>query len=431
MAIVDQATLGQIAILSLDADPSIAGLAAPIGSLGLLDNNTNGFIWLKTGAANTAWVLIPRLASSTQLTQGGFVFADASGNLITNTARAYWDGAGRFAFGSNAPTAPQSTLHLDRGTGVGSHIRFTAGTTTGQTAGDGTEFGIDDAGNAEIKQYENSSINFLTNNVLKMSITNTGVTTITNGTAGVALTLTPGWSGGLGSWLNIDTTGPSGIGTGGPGANAWIAYAAGPGNWFTNSLLGDICYRNSNGRILWGISGNNYNMAMLTNGDVVHAQGIRVGNTTNTTGGNIRYVADSDVQAYVGGAWRSLVNDGYWEASATASTTTTSSTDVLMSGMTLTPPAGTYMAWFSGSVGQSAANNTVTVSIYAGGSQIAHTQRVNTPTLTFSAGAARTTVATNGVVTVNGSQAVEIRWRRNAGTATCDQRTFNLIQVNI
>lgn len=431
MAIVDQATLGQIAILSLDADPSIAGLAAPIGSLGLLDNNTNGFIWLKTGAANTAWVLIPRLASATQLATNGFVFADASGNLITNTARAYWDGAGRFSFGSNAPAAPQSTLHLDRGTGVGSHIRFTAGTTTGQTSGDGAEFGIDDAGNAEIKQYENSSINFFTNNVLKMSITNTGVTTITNGTGGVAITMTPGWSGGVGSWINIDTTGPSGIGTGGAGANAWIGYAASAGNWFTNAAAGDICYRNSGGRILWGISPNNYNMAMLTNGDVVHAQGIRVGNTTDTTGGNIRYVADSDVQAYVGGAWRSLVNDGYWEASATASTTTTSSTDVLMSGMTLTPPAGTYMAWFSGSVGQSAADNTVTVSIYAGGSQIAHTQRVNTPTPTFSAGAARTTVATNGVVTVNGSQAVEIRWRRNAGTATCDQRTFNLIQVNI
>jgi hypothetical protein len=54
------------------------------------------------------------------------------------------------------------------------------------------------------------------------------------------------------SWINLSSTGSSGIGTGGAGINAWIAYSSAAGNWFSNSAIGDICYRNTSGKLLFG-----------------------------------------------------------------------------------------------------------------------------------------------------------------------------------
>jgi len=41
----------------LTTDPSVTGVAAPIGSLGSRDNAGTGELWLKTGVADTAWAL--------------------------------------------------------------------------------------------------------------------------------------------------------------------------------------------------------------------------------------------------------------------------------------------------------------------------------------------------------------------------------------
>lgn len=73
------------------------------------------------------------------------------------------------------------------------------------------------------------------------------------------LTLTP-FTGG--SWINLPTTGPSGIGTGGAGANCLIGYAQSAGHWFTNAAPGDVAYRNNGGRILWGNTGGDALMAL-------------------------------------------------------------------------------------------------------------------------------------------------------------------------
>jgi len=43
-----------------------------------------------------------------------------------------------------------------------------------------------------------------------------------------------------------------GIGSGGAGQNTWIAYAGATNQWFGGALIGDICYRNLNGRLLFG-----------------------------------------------------------------------------------------------------------------------------------------------------------------------------------
>jgi hypothetical protein len=70
-----------------------------------------------------------------------------------------------------------------------------------------------------------------------------------------------------GSWIDIPigTNFASGIGNGGPGVSPWIAYAGSPGFWFSNSALGDICYRNVTGSLLFGNSAGVYTMQILNN----------------------------------------------------------------------------------------------------------------------------------------------------------------------
>lgn len=59
-----------------------------------------------------------------------------------------------------------------------------------------------------------------------------------------------------GAWIDLPTSGPSGIGTGGAGSNPFLAYCSGTGNWFTETVAGDIGIRNASGnRIYLGITG--------------------------------------------------------------------------------------------------------------------------------------------------------------------------------
>jgi len=69
------------------------------------------------------------------------------------------------------------------------------------------------------------------------------------------------------SWIDIPavTGKASGIGSGGAGQNAWIGYAGKASNWFTNSIAGDICYRNTSGKLLFGNTGGNAAMAISGN----------------------------------------------------------------------------------------------------------------------------------------------------------------------
>jgi hypothetical protein len=70
-----------------------------------------------------------------------------------------------------------------------------------------------------------------------------------------------------GSWIDIPvvTGKASGIGSGGVGANAWVAYAGLAQQWFTNSSAGDICYRNIGGKLLFGNTDGNAVMAISAN----------------------------------------------------------------------------------------------------------------------------------------------------------------------
>lgn len=118
------------------------------------------------------------------------------------------------------------------------------------------------------------------------------------------------------------------------------------------------------------------------------------------------------------------------EVSATADTTTTSTTDVLINSMTITPVSGSYLVKFSSTVDHSNQNVAVVVSLYTGGVLKADSVRSTIPrTNAIGAITMSLCVAINGLVTVNGAQAIEIRWKTSAGTATAHQRTMDILRI--
>jgi len=129
-----------------------------------------------------------------------------------------------------------------------------------------------------------------------------------------------------------------------------------------------------------------------------------------------------------GGIWQQgLYNQ---EVSFTSTLTTTSTTDVLLTGMTITPPAGTYLVIFSTWLTHSQGNQSVTMSIYAGGSQVAASVRAAIPFVgALSAITQDMPLTTNGIVTVNGSQAIAIEWHTTAGTASAHTGTLDVLKI--
>lgn len=119
------------------------------------------------------------------------------------------------------------------------------------------------------------------------------------------------------------------------------------------------------------------------------------------------------------------------QVTATANATTTSGTDAVINTMTITPVAGTYLAMFSAVIQQAGAGQSVTISIYSGGTQDATSVRDFAPFDggTLSATSASCCAFTHGVYTVNGSQAIAVEWHVSGSTATCFQRKLSLIRL--
>lgn len=119
------------------------------------------------------------------------------------------------------------------------------------------------------------------------------------------------------------------------------------------------------------------------------------------------------------------------EVTATADTTTTSASDVLINAMTITPPAGTYIVWFSTTVDHSNQSVAVVLSIYVGGALVTDSVRsVVTRPNAIGANSLTQSIAIQNIVAVNGSQAIEARWNRaSVGTATAHQRTLSILRV--
>ena len=79
---------------------------------------------------------------------------------------------------------PVVKLHQDSGTATATTQKFTAGSTTGQTASDGFDMGIDASGNAELRQREALPLTLYTNNAAAVTVLsggNTGIGTTAPG----------------------------------------------------------------------------------------------------------------------------------------------------------------------------------------------------------------------------------------------------------
>lgn len=109
---------------------------------------------------------------------------------------------------------------------------------------------------------------------------------------------------------------------------------------------------------------------------------------------------------------------------ASTTTTTTSTTAVALDFMSVTPPAGTYLITAMVTLGLSANASLGYIQIYSGG--VAQGVEMN---MRRGNQNIQTVVAAQAKVTVNGAQAVEIRWRVSAGTGTADGRSLSYHKV--
>lgn len=115
----------------------------------------------------------------------------------------------------------------------------------------------------------------------------------------------------------------------------------------------------------------------------------------------------------------------FLEVNAAGDITTTSTTDVVATGMTITPGAGTYSVKFSTQLQSSTGGGQVFTTVYGNASAITNSQRQFIRTGIFG-GNVRLTQVNTASVTVAASQAIDIRWRVNAGTGTMGNRSLTL-----
>jgi hypothetical protein len=70
-------------------------------------------------------------------------------------------------------------------------------------------------------------------------------------------------------WVDFPVAGFTGLGTGGPGGNPWIATVTSKGNWFADSQPGDLAYRNTHGALLLGATRDRADLKIVSGGGQV------------------------------------------------------------------------------------------------------------------------------------------------------------------
>jgi hypothetical protein len=150
------------------------------------------------------------------------------------------------------------------------------------------------------------------------------------------------------------------------------------------------------------------------------ASGLRTATTVVAINGSTAPVAGQHLVATstTNATWKTVVPlSSTTIVEESTGTSTGSTTFGLLSGMTITPAAGTYTVVFSGDILVSEGNGNCAISIYSGGSVVTASQR------TFSTTASGVTNSTMSCsfsaiakVTVNGSQAIEGRWKTTSGS---------------
>lgn len=123
----------------------------------------------------------------------------------------------------------------------------------------------------------------------------------------------------------------------------------------------------------------------------------------------------------------SSIASGVNAYNVTASDTfsTSSTTDTILTGITYTPPSGTYGAWFSANLNVGTNNARSQCVIFKDGTAVNDTRRT-------SQGAGsnfKTNFQTLGIISVNGSQALDVRVNVSSGSIDITGRSFLLIRL--
>jgi hypothetical protein len=106
---------------------------------------------------------------------------------------------------------------------------------------------------------------------------------------------------------------------------------------------------------------------------------------------------------------------------------TTSTTDVVITGFTVTPQAGTYAVWVNGTwTPQAGPGNVETVTIYKGGAAIPDSVRGISPVQSLNPAL----MCTQTITQVTGTQAIDVRINSSSGqTLTVTNRSLLLIRL--
>ena len=131
---------------------------------------------------------------------------------------------------------------------------------------------------------------------------------------------------------------------------------------------------------------------------------------------------------YANGTWSNISGGPYSDIVVglpSSPVTTTSLTDTPVTGMTITPPAGTYCVSFGGDIDNATKGQRIVCSIYSAGSQIVDSERSYTP----GGNAYFGSVCCSGRTPVNGSQAIAGYWRTAGSTASIYARTLMIWKV--
>ncbi len=153
---------------------------------------------------------------------------------------------------------------------------------------------------------------------------------------------------------------------------------------------------------------------------------VSVSAATAPSSGQVLTATSSTVANWQTPGSPTITNDS---ATQTAGVSTTSATYVVMTGMTLTPVAGTYYCSFSGSgVGSSAGAN-MQYAIHVAGTVVGHSER----DVNFNGGAQttdyRVVLHTQAVSALNGAQAIDVRYRTDAGTFSVFESSLTCIRL--
>lgn len=105
--------------------------------------------------------------------------------------------------------------------------------------------------------------------------------------------------------------------------------------------------------------------------------------------------------------------------------TTTSATDALITGFTVTPQAGTYAVWVNINASCTTGSAVTQAVVFKDGAQVSDTRRTARP------GAATTAyfIALQGIIQFNGVQTIDVRVNTSAGTLSVTNRTLTLIRI--